>query len=1086
MGDDSRIIVERPRLAERLDASITGRLTLLVAGAGYGKTTLLRSWAATRPVAWHTVGPADRMPGALAGHVIDALRLRIPDLSADLLVAASRSRGLDTDEASRAEAYAAALAEALDPALRRPTVLVLDDVHEIEAAPEAARLVAALIRQAPAYLHLVVASRDLPPFRTARMLAHGEATRIGAGDLAFSAEETADLVAAALPEPDPALAAAIHSATGGWPVATALALQAVAGAPVGDRDAIVRTVREPAGILLDYMAEEVIARESPRVLDLLRRIEPLSGVDADLAAAIGVPKADRALAEAARRGVYLEPVPNHVGRMRLTPLFASFIRSRHPLSTVQRRDVLATAARWHEQAGDHADALGYVAQLDDPVVCRRLLSEHGPALVAAGHARAVVDAAERLPEGQRDATIEAVTGEAWLLLGEWDRALACYQRAVPRDAPTPAVLAWRIGLLHYLRGELDDALKAYSTGDPADPDLAGRALMLGWAASAHWVRGDLEGCRTLAQQAHEAARASGDHRALANSHTVLAMVAALDGDRDANDAHYLKALDHAAAARDVHQLVRIHSNRSSRHLEEGDPEASIAEADVAIRLADLAGFASWRALALTNRGQALLLLGRLDEAFAELEAARGVWEGLAAPMAAYPYAWLGDLHQLRGDRAAARAAYERAITLAERVDDAQGLVPALTGLARLVAADEPQIARDLVRRALAYSASLYRVRALLADAATRLTWGEHDVAATRAAEAADEARARRDRASLAEAYEIVAAARRDREAARTAVDLWRQLRNPIGAARAAVILAELDGAAGKQGGSAPSLAFAHAAQAAEQAQAAGAREVAARARALLADLRRAEPPDVAIECLGGFRVVRRGEPVPANEWQSRKARDLVKLLVSRRGRPIHREQILELLWPDDDPARTANRLSVAASTVRTVFDPTHANPPDHYLKADGDVLSLNHVVVDVDRFLDSAQVGLTLARSGEHAAAREYLNDAELSYAGDLFEDDPYADWMVDLREKARLTYLEVARWLADDAGRRGDRDAQARYLLRILERDPYDEPAHLDLVTLLARAGRHGEARRRYQLYTRCMDEIDVEAAPYPSVGKS
>jgi DNA-binding SARP family transcriptional activator len=77
------------------------------------------------------------------------------------------------------------------------------------------------------------------------------------------------------------------------------------------------------------------------------------------------------------------------------------------------------------------------------------------------------------------------------------------------------------------------------------------------------------------------------------------------------------------------------------------------------------------------------------------------------------------------------------------------------------------------------------------------------------------------------------------------------------------------------------------------------------------------------------------------------------------------------------------------------------------------------------------------------------------------------------------LTYLDVARRLAELT--RGDDDARTRYLLRILERDPYDERAHLELVNLLAAQGRHGEARRRYRLYARLLEQIGVEAAPYP-----
>lgn len=77
-------------------------------------------------------------------------------------------------------------------------------------------------------------------------------------------------------------------------------------------------------------------------------------------------------------------------------------------------------------------------------------------------------------------------------------------------------------------------------------------------------------------------------------------------------------------------------------------------------------------------------------------------------------------------------------------------------------------------------------------------------------------------------------------------------------------------------------------------------------------------------------MTRRGTVVPASAWQSRKARDLLKVLMCRRGRPIHREQLMELLWPDEDPKRTSNRLSVALSTVRAVLDPERAHPPDHY------------------------------------------------------------------------------------------------------------------------------------------------------------
>ena len=154
---------------------------------------------------------------------------------------------------------------------------------------------------------------------------------------------------------------------------------------------------------------------------------------------------------------------------------------------------------------------------------------------------------------------------------------------------------------------------------------------------------------------------AGDPQALAAAHTVLAMLAALEGDRGANDAHYLRALDYAQQAGDVLQLVRVRTNRGSRHVEECSYEEAISELDHALRLADLTGFAAFRALALSNRGEALSRLGRFDEAIADLEASRALYQRLGSRMISYPLEKLGEVYRIRGDVTLARAAYEEAV-----------------------------------------------------------------------------------------------------------------------------------------------------------------------------------------------------------------------------------------------------------------------------------------------------------------------------------------------------------------------------------------------------------------------------------------
>ena len=137
------------------------------------------------------------------------------------------------------------------------------------------------------------------------------------------------------------------------------------------------------------------------------------------------------------------------------------------------------------------------------------------------------------------------------------------------------------------------------------------------------------------------ARRSGDDRALAAAHTVLALVAAHDGDRLANDTHYLRALDHAERAGDVLQIIRIRLNRGSRLNEEGFHDEAIAELDLAIGLADLGGYGSFKAIALCNRGEARGALGRFDEALDDVQGSKAMFQRMGSLLVSYPLGQAG-------------------------------------------------------------------------------------------------------------------------------------------------------------------------------------------------------------------------------------------------------------------------------------------------------------------------------------------------------------------------------------------------------------------------------------------------------------
>jgi DNA-binding SARP family transcriptional activator len=205
--------------------------------------------------------------------------------------------------------------------------------------------------------------------------------------------------------------------------------------------------------------------------------------------------------------------------------------------------------------------------------------------------------------------------------------------------------------------------------------------------------------------------------------------------------------------------------------------------------------------------------------------------------------------------------------------------------------------------------------------------------------------------------------------------------------------------------------------------------------------------------------------------------------MTRRGRSATRDQLCEILWPEEEPGPLLNRLSVALATIRAVLDPARRHPADHFIRADNATVSLDlrNVHVDIESFLAATADLRRPPAAGVDASSRATLVAVEAAYGGDFLEENPYDEWAVPLREEARAAYLMVARALAQHASAEGDADNAVRLYLRILEQDPFDEDGHLGLVRTLAGAGRHGEARRRYRVYTARMAELDLEAAPYP-----
>ena len=914
-------------------------------------------------------------------------------------------------------AAAESLGLAIEEGLSDDVVLVVDDVHELGRDSPGVRLLEALVRFAPPELHLVFASRDELPFSIARLRAQGTVLDFDASDLAFGADEVDAAVVAALGEKSAPLAGSLYEATSGWPVAVQLGIEWLASVPQTDRTEALAALATRKTPLMSYLADEIFGSEPPHVRELLSALVHFDRVTPGLCMACGIVEADATLEDLARRGLLEEADGTYTPHA----LIRQFVAAAWPLSPDAVRALRRRAGAWYEANHDPVSAARVYTAARDRDGVRRVFEESWNVLDNAAAVDTILEGAALLSPEERETT-PGLIAHALIVRGEIEEA----RRWIARVRDQDPIFGFLEGLAHMHRFEHREAVEKFllAREEKGREDYYASAF----AAYELIALGRVDEARRLADQAQPYAPESWGGEAEAQ--LLASDIAVCDGD-------LVKALAAAEAGREgFADLSNVLGECSAwNHVAAvasmlGRSDVALAASDAATRLSERIGVSHFQAWTASTRGFVSLRRGALDQALDDFSLSIALHERLASSGLSEPLFGLGDVHRERGERVQARSAYERALALAEENGNATARVLATAGLARLTADDSPAEAIVLADRAREAATTVpQRFEATVAKG-----WVLHDVgadgAAARAAEAEAIARATASPLLLARAIELSAMTEREpaqREALlQEALGIWRRLENQHAEAMLGIRLAP-----------------------------------------------RVTTAPLAVETLGRFAVLRNGEAVTPAEWQSKKARDLLKILVTRRGQATPRDYLIELLWPADDPARTPKRLAVAVNVLRNVLDPQREHSTDHVVAGDkeGLRLELRHISVDVEDFLRHAQNAL----GGND---RELLEQAEAAYAGEFLAEDRYADWATPLRDEVHATYQELVRALAATT-------EEPRYLLRVLALDPYDEDSHLLLIRTYAGGGMHGEARRAYRRYVERMHELGLEPVAYEHAAK-
>lgn len=234
------------------------------------------------------------------------------------------------------------------------------------------------------------------------------------------------------------------------------------------------------------------------------------------------------------------------------------------------------------------------------------------------------------------------------------------------------------------------------------------------------------------------------------------------------------------------------------------------------------------------------------------------------------------------------------------------------------------------------------------------------------------------------------------------------------------------------------------------------------------------PSKLELHLLGAVRIVVDGADVEERLWTRRKSKTLVKILALSPHHQLHREQLLELLWPEADPELASNNLHKVIHAARRALEPKlRAGAESKFLLTHDQQVSLRapgELWIDAEEFAARAQQALK-----EPAIAA--CEAAIALYAGELLEEDRYEDWAAGRREQLRLLAEKLVASLAREYEAAGDLQQSLEQHRRLLAFDPLNEEAHRNLMRLYTVSGSRHQALQQYQTCRELLrKELDAE----------
>ncbi len=413
--------VSRPRLLELLHTGLKEKrkLTLVSAPPGYGKTTLLEEWIHWLPdsehIAWLSLDQGDNDPAHFLLYFISALQRINNDLGqgAISLLGIPQMPPLNVffdelinDLSSQEDKF----------------ILILDDYHVI-TNPELHRAVEYFIEHQPALFHLVITTREDPPFSLARLRASNLLSEIRARDLQFTVEESFQFFNNSMQlNLTPDAVQILVTRTEGW--AVGLQLSALAMKNIPDQQDFLADFSGSHRYIVDYLLDEVLKRQPLEVREFLEKTSVLNRFNADLCQAVtGNPNSMGILYQLEKSNLFLIPLDTQRGWYRYHHLFGDVLQT--GCSVNEKEKILTSAAIWFESQGLVAEAISNWLAVKSYGSAARLIGCLVPDLIRTGELQTLLGWLNSLPEAiiLQDSELVSYKTLALLMTGQISQAL---------------------------------------------------------------------------------------------------------------------------------------------------------------------------------------------------------------------------------------------------------------------------------------------------------------------------------------------------------------------------------------------------------------------------------------------------------------------------------------------------------------------------------------------------------------------------------------------------------------------------------------------------------------------------------------